>query len=134
MKISTGKIISRAALFAILVAGAELAFGNLNLIISLWYFEKISPWAWSLPIHLAGFALLVWLNTIFYEKSMALPITLSLLFFATGETANALYFNFFKYSDGPLGPPGSFAAVIVLYLVLCALFSFIFRADIRPKL
>ena len=131
MTISPTTIIKRLVLYTIMLIAAELTLGNKNFPINFWYFETIAPWQWSLPIHLTGFALLWFLNIQFYKKPIALPITLSLLFFIAGETANALFLHYFAYTNGPLGPAGSFAAIIVLYLVLCAMFSFIFRFDIR---
>lgn len=117
-----------ASVYAGLVALAELTFGNLAFPMTLWSFRGIPAYSWSVPVHVAGFAVLVLTNRLFFRKPLYAPVLVSLGFFFVAELANLAFFRYFEYTQlKPLGPYPAFLAVILLYAFLCAFCSFLLR-------
>ena len=129
MALKKDKIIKSAVFFGVMIFIGEITLGNPDFPITLWKFEKISCWQWSVPVHAAGFIWMLFWNKIFINRNIILPILFSTLFFTAGETANWFVFNFFKYMENPFGAIGSFWIIILLYLGLCSMSCIIIRKD-----
>ena len=115
------RIIVTALLFALAVVIGELTFGNPAFPLTVWYFEKIPAWQWSLPVHLAGFIWLVACNRFFSGRPVLIPVLSATCFFFIGETANWYFLDFFAYAgDQAWEKAVSFWIVIVMYAGLCA--------------
>ena len=135
MKIKKESMILAAVCYVLLVGSSEATLGNPDFPFTVWRFETIPTWQWSIPVHVFGFIWLLFLNQLFYDRSIRIPIIVSTLFFLACETANWSIFNFFVYEPNPvgkaypLGAAGSFWLIILLYTVLCTITSYIFRIN-----
>jgi hypothetical protein len=129
MKFSNSKIFQTAILYSILVFVSEITLGNSAFPINLWIFVKIPAWKWSIPVHLLGLIWLIFWNSKLKEKPMIWSILVSTLFFVIAETLNWFAFNFFEYSKDPFGEVASFWIIIMLYISLCTICSFLLRMD-----
>lgn len=120
---------ARAALFfgpAVILG--EMTFGNPEFPLTIWYFEKIPAWQWSLPVHLAGFLWLTACNRLFINRSVLVPVFLAALFFLVGEALNWYVFDFFAYvGDLPWQKALSFWVVFAMYIGLCTAAVLILR-------
>ena len=133
MKIHKVNIAPSLCFYFFLVVIAEVTFGNPDFPITIWQFDRISAWQWSVPVHAVGFIWLFLCNWLFYDRSIRIPVVASTLYFLLCETANWWIFDFFVYEAYPVGeayPFGraaSFWLIILLYTLLCTATSLILR-------
>lgn len=107
---------------------SESSFGNPDFPIDIWIyrFTTIQPYLWSLPVHIAGFILIVLCGLLKTKRKFILATTTSMGYFIVMELINAFGFNFFIYRDLQFGGwIGAFLIVILLYFVLCSITCFI---------
>ncbi len=101
-----------------LIYAAEITFGNVYFPWHLWSFDRIPAVFWSIPVHLAGFA---WILYVVRNDPRA-PAWLSALrctgYFAFGEVLNLFLFAIFSYRVIGSSVLTAFLCVIGLYLVL----------------
>jgi hypothetical protein len=122
-----------AFLYSGLIAFAEVSFGSLTFPMTLWSFREIPAYSWSVPVHAAGFAVLVLTNRLSFRKPLYAPVLASLSFFFIAELANLAFFKYFEYTQlKPLGPYPAFLAVILLYASLCWFCSLLLRKIMAP--
>ena len=122
------RMLSIACVYTGLVTLAELTFGNPAFPATLWSFTGLPAYSWSVPVHAAGFVVLVLANRLFFRKPLYVPVLASLGFFFVAELANLAFFRYFEYTQlAPFGPYAAFLAVILLYAFLCAFCSFLLR-------
>lgn len=127
MKIS--RIIPAAIFYSISVFLAEVTFGNPEFPFTLWVFDNLSAYRWSVPVHLAGFLWLLFWSKVLHQKHILFPTVVATLFFLSGETANRFLFRFFTYEENPFGSAeSSFWMIIGLYFILCFVTGFILRS------
>jgi hypothetical protein len=113
--------------YAFSVTLSESTLGNPDFPITLWAFQKISVFYWSVPVHCMGFLwLLFWAKKLF-NKPILFSILVSSLFFLVMETTNWFVFQFFTYEPYLFGAEGSFAIIILLYMILCSIICMILR-------
>ncbi len=110
---------------------SESTLGNPGFPITLWAFQKISVFYWSVPVHSIGFLWLLFWVKILRNKPILFSILASSLFFLVMETANWFVFQFFTYEPYLFGAEGSFAMIILLYVILCSVTCMILRQDTR---
>jgi hypothetical protein len=123
------RIIPAAIFYSISVILAEATFGNPEFPFTLWVFDNISAYKWSVPVHFTGFLWLIFWSKILYQKHLIFPAVMATLFFLFGETANWFLFNFFKYEENQFGSAGSsFWIIIGLYFILCSATCIILRS------
>ena len=127
--LNKSKIFQTALLYSTLVFMSEITFGNSAFPINFWTFVKIPAWKWSIPVHLLGLIWLIFCNATLKEKPKLWSILISSLFFFLAETLNWFVFHFFEYSNEPFGQVASFWIVIMLYISLCTICSFLLRMD-----
>jgi hypothetical protein len=127
MKKKYYQIILAAIVYCCSVFIGEITIGNPDFPFTIYHFDKIQAWQWSVPVHFTGFCWLLFWNNIFRRQVIILPIAVSTLFFLVGETANWFVFQFFKYEESPLGAAGSFWIIIFLYIGMCTITSYIIR-------
>jgi hypothetical protein len=124
------KTIRTALLFyAFSVILSESTLGNPNFPITLWAFQKISVFYWSVPVHGIGFLWLLFWVKILRDKPILFSILVSSLFFLVMEMANWFVFQFFTYEPYLFGAEGSFATILLLYVILCSITCMILRSD-----
>jgi hypothetical protein len=117
---SVSRIALTALAYALAVLLGELTFGNPGFPITIWYFETLPAWQWSLPVHLAGFIWLVSINRFFLNYPKFLPIMAATLFFFIGEALNWYFWDFFTYAGDLVWHKAlSFWTVILMYAGLC---------------
>ena len=117
---SRQRLIVTALLFALAVTAGELTVGNPAFPLTVWYFEKIPAWHWSLPVHLAGFIWLAACNHFLLNRSAFFPVALATCFFFIGEALNWYVFDFFAYAGNGLCQKAlSFWVIIAMYAGLC---------------
>ena len=127
MKINKVNIAPSVCFYFFLVVIAEVTFGNPDFPMTVWRFDTVPAWQWSVPVHAAGFFWLFFCNWIFYDRSIRFPIVASTLYFLVCETANWWIFHFFSYEAGPFGRTASFWFIILLYTLLCTATSLLLR-------
>jgi hypothetical protein len=106
---------------------AEMTLGNPEFPLTAWRFTTVQCWQWSLPVHALGFIWILGCHHMLRGQPLVLPVVMSVLYFFGAESANWYLFRFFDYSDGPLGPPGSFWLIIIMYTSLCAVCVYLLR-------
>ena len=129
------RVISAAIFYSISVILAEVTFGNPEFPFTLWVFDNISVYKWSVPVHFIGFLWLIAWSKILSQKHFIFPAVIATLFFLSGETANWFLFRFFKYEENQFGSASfSFWIIIGLYFVLCLSTCIILRlkAQMEP--
>ena len=127
--LNKSKIFQTALLYSTLVFMGEITLGNPAFPVNLWEFVEIHTWKWSIPVHLLGLIWLIVCNLKLKETPKIWSILISSLFFLLAETLNWFVFNFFEYSNEPFGQVASFWIVIMLYIGLCTICSFLLRMD-----
>ncbi len=125
---SPARILAAAIFFALAVTVGELTFGNPDFPVTVWRFEKIPAWQWSLPVHAAGFLWILACQRWFSRHPAAVPVLLGTLFFLAGESLNWFVFRFFAYGgETPAEQMISFWLVILMYAALCAAVVWLLR-------
>lgn len=119
--------------YAFSVILSESTLGNPDFPITLWAFQKISVFYWSVPVHCIGFLWLLFWAKKFFKKPFLFSILVSSLFFLVMETANWFVFQFFTYEPFLFGAEGSFATILLLYVILCSVTCMILRQDTKLK-
>ncbi len=128
-------IIYAALFWVIATVLGEITFGNPDFPVTFWVFKKIEPWKWYMVSHVGGFLWLLLVNKLFLEKAIVWPILLSTAYFATGETLNWFFLDYFIYTDKPFGPAGAYWTIILSYLACSAIMAYILRKqDFNRKL
>jgi hypothetical protein len=127
--VSKNRILQTTILYTVLVFISEITLGNPAFPIHFWIFIQIPAWKWSIPVHLLGLIWLIFWNSRLKDKAVIWSILISILFFFLAETLNWYFFNFFIYSNEPFGEVASFWIVIILYISLCTICSFVLRRD-----
>lgn len=123
------RLIGVTAMYAAMILLAELTFGNPAFLANLWAFQDIAAYKWSVPIHTVGFVWTLFVNSLFLDMPLYVPVLGSVGFFLAAELLNLLFLHIFEYAQlSPLGPYPSFIAVILLYTILCAVCSFFLRS------
>ena len=126
------RIIAAAIFYSISVILAEATLGNPKFPITLWAFDNISVYKWSVPVHLLGFLWLIVWTAILSKKHFIYPAVITTLFFLAGETANWFLFHFFRYEETLFGSASfSFWIIICLYFLLCLFTSIILRSKYK---
>ncbi|MFO7559623.1 MAG: hypothetical protein R6X10_12390 [Desulfobacterales bacterium] len=123
------RIIPAAIFYSISVFLAEVTFGNPEFPFTLWVFDNLSAYKWSVPVHLAGFLWLIFWNKMFAEKHVIFPAIMATVFFLCGETLNRFFLHYFKYQEIFFrSAEFSFWIIIGLYFILCFATGFILRS------
>lgn len=113
-----GKNLAAFVIYASLIYASEITFGSAYFPWHLWSFNAVPAVFWSVPIHLGGWA---WILYVVRNDSGA-PVWQSALrstfYFAFGEVLNLFIFHIFPYRmmGGSVVPP--FLCVIGLYVIL----------------
>jgi hypothetical protein len=112
-------LICIACIYAAAIFVAEITLGNEGFPLHFWHFTAIPAWPWSVPVHGAGFLWITLWSRALRNRPAPLSIAISWIFFIAAETVNRSWLKLFDYSAMPFGATASFAAVLVLYLLLC---------------